>query len=90
MTPPQLDAAASLPSVPICRDTAGTAPCCFAGLCSETRQRLQHYAPASLGGPLRGNACWAYLMHSERGTVLLRPRSDAQLEREAIASEGQP
>jgi len=49
----------------LCRSVDGSGPCPFAGICPETRQRLQHYAR------LRGNACWAYQAIAEAHPELL-------------------
>lgn len=51
------------PRVPICRDADDASRACrFAAICHENRQRLAHYSSP----PLRGNACWAYEMLTER------------------------
>jgi len=62
---------------PLCRDaTDGSQPCRFWQLCHEARRRLQHYEG------LRGEACWAFQMHTAR------QGSDAQAERAAIQADG--
>ncbi len=45
------------PRVPICRSAEDpTQPCKYAGVCHESRQRIQHYNDP----PQRGHACWAF------------------------------
>lgn len=44
----------------LCTEPDGVTPCRFVTQCAETRQRLQHY------GDLRGMACWAYQMKTDR------------------------
>lgn len=46
--------------LPLCREADDSAPCRFSATCSESRQRLQHYAG------LRGSACWAFAMKLEK------------------------
>ena len=84
-----LPLANSVPAAPICRTVDGASPCPFVSCCHETRQRTAHYAPSSLGGPIRGMACVFYNHYADVfPNLLARPRSDAELERDAIASEG--
>ncbi len=50
-----------IPHVAICRSAEDSAaPCRYAQICHETRQRLMHYEG------LRGMACWAFQRMADR------------------------
>lgn len=75
----------SPPRVPICRSAGDpTQPCKYAGVCHESRQRIQHYN----NPPQRGLACWAFdALPTLRAYATLH---GTELETERAAIQGEP
>lgn len=75
------------PRVPICRSAEDpTQPCRYAGVCHESRQRLQAYNDP----PQRGAVCWAFEAPNTRAALAAARAGEADDERAAIVSEGTP
>jgi hypothetical protein len=71
-----------MPTVPLCRAPDGVGACPFSSLCPPRRQEIAQ------SGPVRGMDCYWYQSNAVKHSGLLRPPSEAAVERAALEAEG--